>query len=401
MLAAGLALVACTAAGAPSPTPAATTPTGQTTPGQTPNKTNGETASETASQSPTSSGSASPTPAPSPAQSDGTLQILAYRGYAEYGSSGGKVNWVGAFEKTTGCRIAKLDTVQTPDELDAKLAERAYDVISVGPDAAPRLIQAKQVQPIDTAKVTGYDDLIKRFRDMSQQGGKTYGVPYLWGSHEVLYDSSKVKGDRAKQLYQSDRAALQDTPMSIAGAALAAEQELDVTDPYELTPSQLDATMRMLEQHKDRFYWKYPIDLIKGFATGSLDYAQATPYYRLLLQKAGKPIKAIKTEQTTGWMDQWMLGANVPNIDCAYRWLSWMAMPETQRAAAAWVGLAPTNPKACKGKAKRICEAYGVGKPERLARVVFAVRPPGDCRAQDRECTDYATWTTRWRGLVN
>lgn len=353
--------------------------------------------------SPSPTPSKTPTTAPSPAQSDGTLQILAYKGYAEYGGSG-KVNWVSDFEKVTGCRVAKLDTVQTAEEMTKALAGRTYDVVSAGPDIAGDLIAAKQVQPIDTTRVSGYADVPKRLRDLSMQGGKVYGVPYLWGSTEILYDASKVKGD-AKQLYRSDRAALRDSPMTIADIALIAKKELGVTDPYSLTASQLDAVMRLLDG-PGRTYWKTPIDLIKGFATGSLDYAQATPYYLRLLQKAGKPIKAAKTDQTTGWLDSWMLGANVPNIDCAYRWLDWMSTPETQSKAAAWVDLAPANQKACTGKpklaseAKEICDLYGVGKPKALNRIIFAVRPPGDCRAPDRECTVYTTWSSRWRGLV-
>ncbi|MFC7588915.1 hypothetical protein ACFQYP_38395 [Nonomuraea antimicrobica] len=94
-----------------------------------------------------------------------------------------------------------------------------------------------------------------------------------------------------------------------------------------------------------------------------------------------------------------MLGANVSDTTCAYRWLNWMTDPETQRDAAAWSGMAPANDKACKGRAKEMCETYGVGDDKRLDRVVFAVRPPGGCRVEDGECTDYTTWTERWNDL--
>lgn len=345
-----------------------------------------------------STGAAQPTPTPTPTQSDGTLQILTYRGYAEYGGTSPKINWTGSFEKQTGCRIARLDQVQTPEELAAKAAERSYDVISAGPDLAGSLIADKRVQPIELAKVDGYGELTKRFRDMTTQGGKVYGVPYLWGSTEFVYDSTKVKKATLGKAFGSPRAALKDSPLTIADAALAAT---GAANPYEITKPQLGEAMALLEKQRSRTYWQNPLDLVKGFATGNLDYAQATPYLRLLLQTAGKPIKAIKTNRTTGWVDSWMLGANVPNLDCAYRWLTWTADPETQRDAAAWVGLAPANPKACKGKAERICDVYGAQKPEKLDRVTFAVRPPGDCRPQDRECTDYATWTKRWQTLVS
>ncbi|MBB6344805.1 putative spermidine/putrescine transport system substrate-binding protein [Nonomuraea muscovyensis] len=331
-----------------------------------------------------------PTPTASPARSDGTLQILTYRGYADYAGT------TAEFEKITGCRIARFDTVQTADEMKDRAAERPYDVISAGPALAAALVESGQVRPIDTAEVTGYTDLSKRFRDMSVRSGKVYGVPYLWGSHEFLYDSSRVKdGDDLRRVFDSDDVALQDSPLTIADAALA---DKDVDDPYELTEEQLDRAVELLDEHGERSYWSNPLDLVKGFATGKLDYAQATPYYRLLLERAGKPVKAVTLRRTTGWVDSWMLGAGVPDTECAYRWLGYTTSATVQRRAAAWVGLAPANPKACVRGAKRVCDAYGVGKDSRLERIAFAVRPPGGCAAG--KCAGYPAWTDRWRELV-
>ncbi|MFI7706357.1 extracellular solute-binding protein [Nonomuraea sp. NPDC049480] len=338
----------------------------------------------------------SPTPTPTATQSDGTLQILTYRGYAEYGGISPRANWVGSFEKETGCRIAKLDTVQTAGEMEERISQRPYDLVSAGPALAGSLIAAKQVQPIDPAKVSGYDDVDERFRDMMTVSDKVYGVPYLWGYHEFIYDPAKAKGD-LKQAFSSDRVALKDSPLTIADAALATGE---TDEPFELSKDEFDGAMALLEGAKGRTYWTNPIDLIKGFATGSLDYAQATPYYRLLLQKAGKPVKTLPTRETTGWVDSWMLGVNVPDTTCAYRWLNWMTAPNAQRDAAAWAGLAPANDKACKGRARQICEVYEVGKPKRIDRVAFAVRPPGGCRAQDGECPDYAAWSAQWEKIA-
>ncbi|HEX4814288.1 MAG TPA: extracellular solute-binding protein [Nonomuraea sp.] len=336
-----------------------------------------------------------PTPTPTATQSDGTLQILTFRGYAEYGGVSPKANWVGTFEQETGCRIAKLDTVQTPEEMAGQVTKRPYDLVSAGPVLAASLVDGKQVQPIDPAKVTGWDDIDERFRDMTTVSGKVYGVPYLWGYHEFLYDSAKVKGE-LREVFTSERSALKDSPLTIADAALAAGAG---GKPFELSKGALDEAVGLLATVKKRTYWTDPIDLIKGFATGSLDYAQATPFYRLLLQEAGKPVKAVRTRETTGWVDSWMLGANVPDTTCAYRWLNWMTAPNAQRDAAAWAGLAPANDKACKGRAEQICDAYGAGERKRTDRVVFAVRPPGGCRAQDGECTDYPAWSKRWSEL--
>ncbi|GAB2913966.1 extracellular solute-binding protein [Nonomuraea fastidiosa] len=343
---------------------------------------------------PTAKSSATPTPTPSATQLDGTLQILTYRGYAEYGGVSSRVNWVGSFERETGCRIARLDIAQTAEELAARVGDRPYDLVTAGPALAADLIQRGQAQPIDPAKVSGYNDLDKRFRDMTTVSGKVYGVPYLWAYDEFVRDRNA--GGGLDDVFSSTRSALRDSPLTIAAAALAEGAK----DPYELSEADLDKATALLDRNKDRTYWRNPIDLIKGFATGALDYAQVTPYYRTLLQKAGVPVETIKTRTTTGWLDSWMLTSSMPDTTCAYRWLNWVTAADAQRDAAAWTGMAPASEKACKGRARAMCRTYGMGDGKRLDRVKFAVRPPGDCRADDGECTDYATWVKRWQELM-
>ncbi|MEW9547708.1 extracellular solute-binding protein [Nonomuraea sp. NPDC050783] len=355
-------------------------------------------AAGTGAASPTPLPTSSPTPTASATQSDGTLQILTYRGYAEGGGVSPRFNWIGDFEKETGCRIAKIDTVQTAEEMIAQFGSRPYDLVSAGPALAGDLVATKRVQPIDPAKVDGYEDLDKRLRDLTTVSGKVYGVPYLWGYHEFVYDPARVRGE-LKEAFSSGRAALRNSPMTIADAALAAGEGGD--DPFALTGGQLDGAVKLLEGARERTYWTNPIELVKGFATGSLDYAQVTPYYRVLLQDAGQRIATVPARRVTGWADSWMLGAGVPDTTCAYRWLSWMSAPGTQRDAAVWVGLAPAGAKACKGRAREVCRAYGVGDAKRLSRVAFAERPPADCEeAQDGGCPGYDVWAGRWSKLA-
>lgn len=142
---------------------------------------------------PVAAASAAPTPAPSPSptaspsstavprKGDGTLQILTFRGYTEYGSTSPGARWAADFEADTGCRIARLDQVQTREEMTRRLAERSYDVISAGPDLVGSLIEGKQVRQLEPSKIDGYGELSKKLRDLTAKGDKVYGVPYLWG----------------------------------------------------------------------------------------------------------------------------------------------------------------------------------------------------------------------------
>lgn len=375
-----------------------------------------------ATASPTGSPTASPsapvtTPrsGPSPATSpkalgpgEGMLTVLTLRGYAEYGGSDPDVNWVGPFEKSTGCRV-NLRFPQAADQVGKLLAQTSYDVVSVPPEIAGGLVAEKKVVPLTTSLIPHYDDLPAWLRSQRSfvSGDLVYGVPFLWGSYVTLYDGDGVRPAKAEEIY-ADRGHVmfRDSPLSIADAALALKKRrpgLGISDPFELTPEQLDAAMQLLAKERDgeRSYWRDPLDAVQGFAGGSVRLGQALPYHLDILRRAGRPVKALADGPTTGWVDSWMVSSRATAPNCAYKWLDWIISAKAQRQAAAWNGLAPANPEACTGAAKRICADYRVGDAAWLKKISFAVRPARDCATGgDKECTDYAEWSARWRELV-
>ncbi|MDP9861033.1 MULTISPECIES: extracellular solute-binding protein [Streptosporangium] len=347
----------------------------------------------------------SPTPSASIGKGEGTLQVLTFQGHVEYGGTSSRANWVSSFEEETGCRVAKLDRVKTEEEMAAKLVGNSYDVISPPPELAGRLVAEGRVAPVDTALLDFYKDIPKRLRELPavRRAGKVYGVPYLWGVNQVIYEMGRPQGPEA--LYATTPVAIRDSPLSIADAALAlgrTDPGLGVEDPFQLTPAQLDAAVKLLAERDgpDRVYWKDSIDVIRAFASGSVRLAQALPYHRDLFQRAGRPVKALDSAPMTGWVDSWMLAAKAASPNCAYRWLNWMGSAKVQRSAAAWTGLAPANPDACGGRADRMCEIYHVRDDDWIRRIFFAARPTRDCGGRGGECTDYTDWTQRWKNLV-
>ncbi|MFI6811974.1 extracellular solute-binding protein [Nonomuraea sp. NPDC050328] len=373
-LAVAVALLASTAAGQQDPAP---TPPGSASPSAGPT---------------TAPTTAPPSSSPSPGSTDGTLDILAYKGFAEYGANSPKVNWVtGAteFQGVTGCRTARLDFVQTPEEMADKLATHTYDIVSAAPELAASLVAAQRVQPIDTARVSGYADLPAQLKETGVRDGATYAVPYLWGSYETVYDTTRIKKPKAEELYTSARAMVRDTPLTLGHAAQAFG-----LDPMALDQAGLDELGGKLAGVR-RSTYTLQLDVVSALASGRVDYAQVTPFLLGRLQAAGKPVKKVKTARTTGWVDSWMLGAGTPNLDCAYRWLSWTLTPHVQEQAAAWLALAPANPKGCTGAAKEACRAY------RLEKVDFLGGARMGCAPQRHDCTDYTAWAERWQSLVN
>jgi putative spermidine/putrescine transport system substrate-binding protein len=287
-------------------------------------------------------------------------------------------------------------------------------VLSAPPELAGELIDQHKVAALTTSDIPGYEHVAARLRGLPsvERDGRVYGVPYLWGFHQVLYDTGKVGRKRAASgwaglLAGPGPVALPDSPMTIADAALALKGGLRPADPYELTPEQLDAAMALLARHKGsgRIYWRLDLQVIEGFGAGRLKAAQALPYHQVALKRAGRPVRAAEQARTTGWADAWMVSAETERPTCAYQWIGYMTSTRVQRQAAAWTGLAPAVPAACGGDARRVCEAYDVkgvlGKGTKaFRRIAFAVRPRKDCGGAEGECTDYAQWTERWHELV-
>lgn len=393
----GLALAACAQAGAATavrplrgPSPSATPVTSTSGPGATPGST------------------ATPTPAPAPSASigkgEGTLQVLTFQGYVEYGGTSSRANWLAPFERGTGC-VVKLDRVRTSEEMAARFATGAYDAVSPAPDLAGQLVAQGKVAPLDTGLVAGYKHIPKRLRELPglREDGKVYGIPYLWGVNQVVHEGDGPGGPAA--LYGAAPAAIRNSPLSIADAALAlgrTRPELKAEDPFQLTPAQLDAAVKLLAEGDgpDRVYWDGSLELVRALSGGPVRIAQALPYHLDLFRRAGRPMKAQAGVPVTGWVDSWMLAARPASPNCAYRWLNWVSSASAQRPAAAWTGLAPANPEACGGHARRMCEVYRVRDSRWLRDIRFAARPTRDCGGRGKECTDYTDWAERWKQLV-
>ena len=94
----------------------------------------------------------------SSASGEGELNILAWPGYAEDGTTDPTVDWVTPFEEETGLHGERqgrrhLRRAWSADETGE------YDVVSASGDASLRLIYAGDVAPVNTDLVPNYADV--------------------------------------------------------------------------------------------------------------------------------------------------------------------------------------------------------------------------------------------------
>ena len=141
------------------------------------------------------------TPPPPPALSalkalgagEGAVNILAWAGYAENGSTDPTVDWVTPFEQATGC-TANVQVADTSDSMFEKMGTGDFDVVSASGDSSLRMIYAGKVAPVNTDLLTNYQDVpsFQKMATWNSVGKVAYGMPHGWGAQLLAYRTDKV-----------------------------------------------------------------------------------------------------------------------------------------------------------------------------------------------------------------
>jgi len=347
-------------------------------------------------------------------QGEGKLNIIAWAGYAEDGSTDPKVNWVTPFEKKTGCQT-NVKVANTSDEMITLMRTGQYDGVSASGNASVKLIAAGDVVPVDPKILTNWNDLSEnvKLKDYNSVNGKAYGAPHGYGANLLMWRTDAVSPEPTSWSAVFDpnspykgKVTAYDDPIYIADAALYLKNtkpDLKITNPYELTQPQFDAAVSLLKQQHGIIgqYWSDYTKEQAAFTQGDTVLGTTWQVITNLLLADKVKVKAIlPAEGSTGWSDTWMLSDKAKNPNCMVEWMNWIESPEIQAQVAQWFGEAPANPKACEFIAKddkTFCDTYHVNDPSYYDKVAFWATPTRNCR-DDRgnQCVDYSKWVQAW-----
>lgn len=284
-----------------------------------------------------------------PALADGQVNVLTWEGYAD-------TSFIKKFETESGCKVTAT-YVGSNDDFAPKLAAGGdvYDLISPSIDTTMTMIDAGFVEPIDTAKITEWNNIYEKFRGTGgiSKDGAVYGMPYAWGAIAFMYRKDKFPTPPTSiaDLWKSDykgKVSLWDDKSAIY---VAARMQGD-TNIYELTDEQLEkAKMKLIEQKPlIRKYWATAGELVDLYAAGEVWISNTWAGYQSAQIKA-KGIEVeefIPKENAEGWVDSWMIVKGTPNKDCAYKFLN-MQLSELGQCGVANVnGYSAVNPVAAK-----------------------------------------------------
>jgi putative spermidine/putrescine transport system substrate-binding protein len=345
-------------------------------------------------------------------EGEGEVDLIAWAGYVEDGSTDPSVDWVTPFEKKTGCQV-NVKIGNTSDEMVSLMRTGNYDGVSASGDATLRLIRAGDVDPVNMNLLKNYADVFEGLKDQPHNtvDGQNYGMPHGRGANLLMWNPDVVKPDPTSWSAVFDDAGeyegkvtAYDSPIYIADAALylkATQPDLEIDNVYELDDEQFNAAIDLLKQQRDNIgeYWSDYTKEQAAFANGNSVVGTTWQVIANLLEADGVNVKTTLPEEgSTGWSDTWMISSQAKHPNCMYLWMDHIASPKANAQVAEYFGEAPANRKSCALTAvKDHCKIFHADDEEYFSRVAYWTTPEKDCGDDRGEvCKDYSEWVQAW-----
>ena len=270
------------------------------------------------------------------------LAIFGCGGKKQETDSGKKLNlyiWsayitdetVKRFEKQCGIDV-RYDTYDSNEALLEKLQSGVteYDVVVPSDYMARILIHQDLLEPLDSHKIKGIENLTKRFRNMPFDPNNSHSIPYLWGTTGIGYNKTKITEpvDSWAILWNpkyKDRILMLDDLREVFGSALKWKgHSINSKNQAELE----EAKNLLIEQKP----------LVKTYNSASFDEVLLSGDVWLAHGWSGQLAKAadqnkdlayiVPKEGGTIWVDNMAIPKNAKHLDEAYAFINFVLTPE-------------------------------------------------------------------------
>lgn len=227
------------------------------------------------------------------------------------------------------------------------------DVIEVCLDESSPLIDNNLLAPIDTSKITDWDDMAPAFRDADgvTVDGSTYLVPLSAGPHGLIYDNSAFPDgvDSWADLYDpalEGQVALDGggslTPIAVTALGMGN------TDPLAMTPDEIAEVRDYMIERRGQFrtFADSDSDTINLFKSGEIVLTDGGLGTTTKLQKEGVDVTWVApVEGALSWVCGFGISADSKNVAASYALINHYLSAEMQ-ALIASQGFTITNPEA-------------------------------------------------------
>jgi putrescine transport system substrate-binding protein len=267
------------------------------------------------------------------------------------------------FSKETGIKV-RYDTFDSNEVLETKVLQggTGYDLVVPSNHNLPRYIAAGAIRPLDKAKLQNLKNLdpgvVARMQGFDP--GERYSVPYMQGTIGIGYNVDTV----AKRLGRPvDSWAVVFDPANLAKLKDCGVYFLDASedmyavalnylgkDPNSKAPADYAAATNLLMKARPYVRKFHSSAYIDALANG--DICVAVGYSGDVLQAKARAAEAkngvkiayaIPKEGSQVWYDLFVIPADAPHAEAAYRFLDFMLRPEVIARASNHVRYANAN----------------------------------------------------------
>ncbi|QYZ71650.1 extracellular solute-binding protein [Neotabrizicola shimadae] len=279
------------------------------------------------------------------AQAEGELQLFNWGDYTS-------PELLAKFEKETGIKV----TVTDYDSNDTALAKieaggAGFDLVVPSANYVPIYVEKGLVQELDLSKIPNHKNIAPEWLNVDYDPGRKYSIPWQWGTTGVAVNQKLYSGDI------NTSAIWLDPPPELVGKVNVTPEMNDVlamatmymggefcSDDAELMKKVRD---KLIEAKPKWLSMDYGMTekmsnndvMASVYWNGAIFRARlANPDVKYGYPKEGYPL----------WMDQVMLLSDAKNVEEAYKFLDFIALPENAAMISAYAryanGIAGSEP---------------------------------------------------------
>ncbi len=251
------------------------------------------------------------------------------------------------FEKVTGIKVRYL-TFESNETMYSQLKSGGvtYDILIPSDYMVQRLINENELSEIDTSKLTNYDLIDSKYKNIYFDKENKYSVPYNVGMVGIIYNQ-KHTGDDIEHSWNvlwdkkyKDMALNFNNPRdAFMTAQMLLGQDLNSTDMRDW-----DKAAELLKKGKDNLQ-SYVMDEVYGkMETGE---ASIAPYYAgdyLTMVENNPDLKFFYPQEGTNiFIDSVCIPKAAKNYDAALMYINFLLEPQIATANAEYIGYASPN----------------------------------------------------------
>jgi putrescine transport system substrate-binding protein len=289
------------------------------------------------------------------------------------------------FERQTKIKVI-YDVFDSSEALVEKLdaVSEPYDLVVPSADKLAALKNDNKVKKLNPQGIQGFENIDSTILKLMQvvDPGNEYGLPYLWGTVGIAYNTKLVdqyapeapknslemifNPIHARKLANCGVAVL-DSPSDIIPLALI-YLGFDPSVADVNTVKSTEAVLQKIKPHVKTISSADYIDaLAKGKVCVAVMFSGDALQARDNIETSGQIEYRVPEEGSTLWFDTFALSSGAKNEVAAREFLSFMMVPENIAQATNYVNYANANTKAGAYISKDILNDIGIYPPQNVA----------------------------------